>query len=128
GGLMARQVTLATQMTMNPGIWNGHMAPMVLRVMVDNYVSFAWILKDPLERSKKYIAYGLGQEKLDLEYRKVYLSAKGEDPDADPAIKVQTAWIDSQRFHFLTSVDVGAWAGISTRDMAQEAECMDIYR
>jgi hypothetical protein len=45
------------------------MAPIILRAMVDLYITLSWIFKDPLERSKKYIAYGLGQEKLEIAFK-----------------------------------------------------------
>ena len=64
GALLARQVTLATQLAGSPAIWNGHVAPVLLRTMVDAYITLAWILKKPLDRSRKFILHGLGQEKL----------------------------------------------------------------
>jgi hypothetical protein len=95
--------------------------------MVDNYITFAWILKDVSDRSKKFILYALGQEKLEIEHRKEYEISKGRDPEKDPILQAKTAWIDSQRFHFLTDVDVGSWSGMSTREMAEQAGCADIY-
>ncbi|MEO1074761.1 MAG: DUF5677 domain-containing protein [Bacteroidota bacterium] len=127
GGLMARQVTLVTQMAMNPGIWNGHIAPLLLRSMVDTFITFAWIWGDPNDRARKYIHHGLGQEKLLLEH---YISTIGEDegdPEDDPFVQARRSWIDSQRWTFLTDVNLGSWSGKSTRAMAQEADCMGIY-
>src|SRR3989304_6565244 len=69
GGLMARQVSLARQFASWPASWNAHIAPLILRAMVDVYISLAWILRDPIARSRKYILYGLGQEKLTLEHK-----------------------------------------------------------
>lgn len=126
GALMGRQVTIATQMARSPSIWNGHIAPVLLRTMVDVYVTFAWILKEPLDRSRKYVLYGLGQEKLYLENLKIDLAEKGSEDYL--VVDVIESWINSQRFTFLTDVNVGSWSGLSTRAMAQEADCMDIYR
>lgn len=127
GALMARQVTLFTQMARNPGIWNGHVAPILLRAMVDTYITFAWILKDKEERSRSFIYHGLGQEKLHLEHFKAALSEAGEEPDDDPFVEIITDWIDSQMWTFLTDVNLGSWSGKSTRAMAEEANCMDVY-
>jgi hypothetical protein len=127
GGLMARQVTLSTQMALNPGIWNGHVAPLLLRSMVDSYIAFAWIWGDPLDRAQKFILYGLGQEKLQLEHFKNTLDPE-EDTEDHPLVQARRAWVDSQRYTFLTEVNVGSWSGKSTRKMAQEADCMSIYR
>jgi len=37
-------------------------------------------------------------------------------------------WLNSQHFSLLQEVDVGSWSGISTREMAQECDCVDLYR
>lgn len=128
GALMARQVTLATQIALSPGIWNAHTAPVLLRSMTDAYITFAWILKDPVERSQKFVLYGLGQHKLVLEHRKEALTAEGTDPAQDPLVKASEAWLNAQRFGFLTEVNVGSWAGITVREMAEDAGCLDLYR
>lgn len=128
GALMARQVTLATQLAGTPAIWNGHVAPVLLRTMVDVYITLAWILREPLDRSRKFTLYGLGQEKLYLEHLKVSLTETGEDPENHPVTQILESWINSQRFTFLTDVNVGSWSGLNTRTMAQEADCMDLYR
>jgi len=127
GGLMARQVTLFTQMASNPGIWNGHVAPLLLRSMVDTYITFAWTFQDKESRSRLFIYHGLGQEKLHLEHFKAALSESGEEVDDHPFVEAITNWIDSQRWTFLTDVNLGSWSGKSTRAMAEEANCMDIY-
>ena len=46
GALVARQVTLATQLASTPSIWNGHVAPLILRTMVDTYITLAWIFEN----------------------------------------------------------------------------------
>jgi len=127
GALLARQVTLASQLAECPPIWNGHIAPLVLRAMADAYITLAWLLQDPLARCKKFIHYGLGQEKLLLEHRRAERDTRepreGEREDCE-AIE---AWINSQRATFLTDVNLGSWSGISTRAMAEEAGCLDFY-
>ncbi|MGI8653640.1 MAG: DUF5677 domain-containing protein [Pyrinomonadaceae bacterium] len=42
-------------------------------------------------------------------------------------IKQKEAWLDSQRFSFLTEVNVGSWSGLDARTMAQQANCVDLY-
>ena len=39
-----------------------------------------------------------------------------------------SSWLNSQHFSFLQGVNVGSWSGMSTRKMAEEAGCMDLYR
>jgi Family of unknown function (DUF5677) len=128
GGLLARQVTLATQLAGSPDIWNAHAAPLILRSMIDVYINLAWIFLDPLDRSRKFILHGLGQEKLDIEHRKKLIVDAGRQTDDDPVIRHKEEWLASQRFAFLTEVNVGAWSGIDTRKMAEEAGCLDFYR
>lgn len=128
GALLARQVSLATQLARAPEIWNGNVAPILLRVMIDVYINLAWISIEPKDRSQKFILYGLGQQKLNLEHRRQQLSADGFDPKDDPLIKVIENWINSQRYEFLVDVDVGSWSGIDVRTMAEESNCLDLYR
>ncbi|MCP4607514.1 MAG: hypothetical protein GY845_02195 [Planctomycetes bacterium] len=127
GGLLARQVTLATQFALVPPIWNGHIAPLILRTMADTYITLAWIFCEPLDRSRKYILYGLGQEKLHLEHRKSDLESQGLNPNDDPFVKANEQWLNTQRYTFLTEVNVGSWSGVDTRTMAQEAGCSTVY-
>ncbi|MBI4644145.1 MAG: hypothetical protein HY743_10600 [Deltaproteobacteria bacterium] len=127
GSLLARQVTLATQIAMNPQIWNGDVAPIILRAMADVYITLAWVLRDPINRSKQFIHYGLGQEKLQLEHRRADIDGREPMEGELDYIKSIENWINSQRAIFLTDVNVGSWSGISTRKMAEEAECLDFY-
>lgn len=128
GGLLARQVTLATQLARNPGIWNGHLAPLILRSMVENCIMVGWILNDPVPRCRDFVLYGLGQAKLQLEHHKARLKAEGKDSEMDPIVQALETWINGQRFTFLTEVNVGNWAGVDLRDMADEAGLIDLYR
>lgn len=127
GALLVRQVTLARQIAECPPIWNGHVAPMILRAMADAYISLAWVLKDPVERSRKFVLYGLGQAKLELEHRKAEIGNRETNPQEKILLEASEEWINAQRFTFLTEVNIGSWAGISTRKMAEEAECIDFY-
>jgi len=127
GALLARQVTLATELAQCPSIWNGHMAPVVLRAMADVYITLAWVLKDPMDRARKFILYGLGQEKLQLEHRRTQIADREPTPEERLMIQASEAWINSQRFTFLTEVNLGSWSGLSTREMADQAGCLDFY-
>lgn len=82
-GQLARQVTLAIQFASNQNCWTYDLAPIILRSMADNYINFSWIVKDPFNRSKKFILYGLGQEKLALEHRKRQILEDGGDIQDD---------------------------------------------
>ena len=127
GALLARQATLTTQLAQAPQIWNGHIAPIILRTMTDAHITLAWILKSPEERTIKYILYGLGQEKLYIEHLKSEQQDE-EDEQMKQAIEFREAWLNSQRLDFMTEVDVGSWSGLNTRDMAMEADSESLYK
>jgi hypothetical protein len=127
GALMARMVSLATELAVAPQIWNEHIAPIILRSMADAYINLAWIFNEPVERSRKFILYGLGQAKLEIEHRKAQLQVGGINPEDDPVVKRTEWWINTQHYTFLTEVNLGNWAGIDTRKMAEEAGCIDFY-
>jgi hypothetical protein len=127
GGLLARQVTLSNGMALNPGIWNEHLAPIFLRCMADVYINLAWICKDPQQRAKKFIEYGLGQLKLEIEHRKKQLRKDAKDPDSDIMIKSKEELLNSQKLTYFTDVELGHWAESNTRRLAEEAGCIDFY-
>jgi hypothetical protein len=107
GALLSRQVTLTSELARNLGIWNDHMAPLVLRSMVEALITVAWILGNPPERAKQFILYGLGQEKLLFEHQKAKLAERGIDPSSDPATQERERWLNSQRYIDLIEVNVG---------------------
>lgn len=131
GGLLSRQAILTIEMARAPSTWNGHVAPLFLRCMIDAYITLAWILDAPMDRSEKYIHYGLGQEKLYLEYMEEALQ---EDPDSHDAksiremIDVRKSWLNNQLAVWATEVNVGSWSGISVREMAREIGRESIYK
>lgn len=126
GALLSRIITLATETARAPSIWNIQTAPIILRVMVDAYINLAWIFMDPEERSKQYIEYGLGQAKLHLEQMK-RVNQEGKVVYEEDYLDSIESWINSQRFTFLTEVNVGSWSGGDIRSMAEESSCKNIY-
>ncbi len=127
GGLLSRQATLLIEMASAPAIWNGNIAPLILRCMTDLHITLAWILNSPEERAKKYILFGLGQEKLLIEHYKISLEEQDE-PDVKKMVDMKEAWLDSQRREFMVEVNVGNWAQLDTRRMAQQADCEGLYK
>ena len=127
GGLLARQATLAKEIAGAPSLWNGHSAPVLLRAMADVHINLAWLILDPPTRCLKYIAFGLGQAKLELEHRRAELGTRTPTPDEATKLDAQEAWINLQRATFLQDVDLGKWSGLSVRQMAAEAGCLDFY-
>ena len=130
GALLSRQCSLAMKLC-NPNLWDWQSGPLFLRAMVDNFITVVWILKDPIDRSRKFIDYGLGQEKLQVEHLRSELESMPESDrktELCESIDARVVWLNDQHWEFLQRVDVGAWAGISTREMAKDADCMNLYR
>src|SRR5260370_3977729 len=42
-------------------------------------------------------------------------------------ISAEEAWINAQKWSFLVNVNIGAWSGRTTRQMAEEAGILDFY-
>ena len=131
GGLLSRQATLTIGMARAPETWTVHIAPLILRCMIDAYITLAWILDEPIERSEKYVKYGLGQEKLYIEYLREGLQ---EDPDfyegtlLAETIEIRKSWLNSQLAEWATEVNVGSMSGISARQMAMDIGRESIYK
>lgn len=131
GGLLSRQVTLSIQMARSPSMINGHSAPLFLRGMTDLYITLSWIMLDLDERSKKYILYGLGEIKLLIEHYKKEIEDFPDRPNNEQlkqVVEVQSDWLNSQRRDFMTEVNLGNWAQLDYRKMAQEADCEPLYK
>jgi len=129
GALIARQATLSTTLARSPGNWTGHVAPLFLRAMVDAHISLAWVLNDPATRARQFILYGLGQEKLFIEHLKTELDERnGEDKQLASLIEAREDWLNSQRRDIMTEVNVGAWSGHNTREMAEQSGCESLYK
>jgi hypothetical protein len=129
GALLARQCNLAVKLFKNIELWDYHAGPLILRPMTDCFITAAWILKDPLDRARKFISYGLGQEKLAIERLKLAVEQTqgNEREELQEGITARESWVNGQHYTFLQIVDVGSWSGISTRKMAEEADCSGLY-
>lgn len=127
--LLARQATLAIELASAPQLWNGHSAPLFLRAMTDVHITLSWILLDPKTRARQYIDHGLGQAVLELEHRKKQLESAAEHAKEGmkQMIRAYESWVDAQRWNFLVEVNVGAWSGKTTREMAEESGILDFY-
>lgn len=131
GALLSRQVTLSIQMAQSPGTWNAHSAPLFLRAMVDLQITLSWMLQDLEERAKKYILHGLGEAKLMTEHFKAEIAAHPDNPLNEMSqqfVDAATAWINAQRRDFFVEVNLGNWAQLDYRTMAQESGNESLYK
>lgn len=127
--LLARQATLAIELSHAPQLWNGHSSPLFLRAMADLHITFSWITEAAEERTRKYLEHGLGQAVLMIEHRKANLdNVAPEDKELfQKAIEADEDWINVQKLAFLVDVNVGSWSEKKTRDMAKESDTSDFY-
>lgn len=129
GALIARQVTLTKHLSQNPSLWNWDIAPLFLRPMTEIYLNLAWIFANPDERARAFVLHGLGQAKLRIEHQKSALE-KASDANKERAaalIESLQRWIDSQQYGFLTDVNLGSWAEMNQRKMAEEVGEINFY-
>jgi len=125
--LLVRQVSIGKRLARNPDILDYHVGTILLRALIDNHITIAWIFKDYEDRIQKYILHGLGQEKLYLEHLEKTKDTDNIAQDVSKIINANENWINSQRYSFLTEVNVGSWSGLPTRVMANQADCTDLY-
>ena len=121
GGLLARQLSLATAVASSPLAWTPYVLPIILRCMADVYITFCWILADKQKRSRLFIEYGLGQEKLAIEkYKELIEAEEHPDPLALESIAARERMLDAERLSFLIPVNLGSWSEMDLRKMAIE--------
>lgn len=131
GALLSRQVTLSLQLARSPSAWNGHSASLFLRAMTDLCITLGWILGDLEPRTKKYIMHGLGDEKLIMEQYEYEASQNPDSPNAElmkSMAEMRRQWINAQRRDFFVEVNLGHWAQLDYRTMAQEADLESLYK
>ena len=125
--LIARQSALALGMAESPLTWSGHIAPVILRSMVDLLITFRWIAINPRDRSIEYVNYGLGSEKLLTSHYQKQIEDGTDDDRIRKIAEANFAWIESQQFHIFVEVKLGSWAGTSIRKMCEETGDKDLY-
>jgi hypothetical protein len=93
--------------------------------MADVFIAVAWIIRSPLERSSKFVLFGLGQLKLQVAHRRAELAKKGPTEDDLAHVEALESVLRDQRIPDLTEIELGNWA--NTRLMANEAGHLDFY-
>ncbi len=128
--LLCRQASLAIEFASSPAIWSPHTAPIILRAIADVFITLAWILKDPSQRSKQFVEDGLGAIKLQIAHYERALEQTNDPDEKDEMrlmIEIWREWLAGQRMDQFVEVNPGSWSGLSTRKMADEAGFLDFY-
>lgn len=126
-GHLSRMSTLSCELAFIPSAWNGHIAPLVLRTMIDCLISLRWILVEPRARSREFIGYGLGQAKLLVAHLEEKLSSQPDDELIKSMIERNMDWILTQKLVPFVEVNLGSWSGASVRQMAKDTGDEDLY-
>jgi|SRR5580658_2236266 hypothetical protein len=131
GGLLARQVRLAAVISEEPILWSVDLGRIMLRCMVDTHINMVWLGKVGSDKHfKKFVEYGLGQEKLLL----AHLADKTtltQDPAARRHFEStdhMRDWVSSQLLPEFLPVDVGSWNDKNVRIMAKDIGAEDVYK
>jgi len=128
GGILSRQASLVIQFLESISIWNGNIGTIILRSLAENYITIAWILKeDTIKRCEMFVEHGIGQEMLYLEKLKANISNKEPNPLQKKQIEFIEEFIKHERNLHMLDVNIGAWANISIRTMAEDTGCKDFY-
>ncbi len=126
GGLIARQARFATSIATESNLCSFDIGRILMRCMVDTHITIIWLIKkndDTLYR--QFIDYGVGQDKLISEH--ISDKSDGINAESFPAGKDLFEKLSIDSDYDFSIVNVGHWAGKSTRRIAQEAGCMDVY-
>ncbi|WP_260241617.1 DUF5677 domain-containing protein [Kaistella jeonii] len=84
------------------------------------------MLLQPLERSQKFIYFGLGQDKIQMSHRRLLQESNPSEENQQVIDSIEN-WINSQNYEFLTIVNVGSWSEKSVREMATETNELELY-
>lgn len=122
GGLLARNCSLAIEFVLSAHFWNPLCSSVIFRAMSEVIINMGWIALEPAVRSKLFVDYGLGQDKLDYEHLRV--GNKTYTVSDDELASIADA-LASQRHLIFTDVNVGTWSSTSVSRMAAEAGLSD---
>ena len=128
-GLLSRTTAFLLDVLTQRSLWVGEIGGIILRCLCETLILSSWIItKDDIALYKKFVLYSLGQADLyglKIEgyerYREVFKSLYlGDDATVDDLAKDDWA---SQ----LRTINLGNWAGLDTRKMAEEGGTKHYY-
>lgn len=125
-GLFARCVRLYNSFLENPLMLSQDLSGIILRCLADTMINLSYLLnKGEVSLFQKFIAYGEGKQKLlMLHLQDNYPELYGPCGEEAESLREQLGGFSAE----LLSINLGQWAGIDTRKMAEDCNLMDIYR
>lgn len=128
GGLLARQVAITTYFLQSSTNWNSDFAPIILRVLSENYLTTSFILhSDSLEKAKKYVDYGLGREKLHLEKLKQDAKSQGKFEEMESVFKDSEEYWSQFKYTHFQDINLALWTNKNMREICEELDEKDFY-
>lgn len=130
-GLVTRAFRALEVLLQNPALWTGESASPASRLLIETHVLLTWMLQQDEEIFSKYQSYGHGKRKLMRRHVEDLLTSTGDDApeilrSLAEQLKADTGGEWSEQFQEV-SVD-STFAGVSVRQMAEEAGLLDEYR
>lgn len=128
-GLLSRTAALLSDILTQGSLWVGEIGGILLRCMCETLILSAWLItRDDKSLYQKFVLYSLGQADLyglKIEgyegYREMFKALYlGDDGTVDNIVKDK--WAAQLR-----TIDLGNWAGIDTRKMAEEGGTKTYY-
>jgi hypothetical protein len=126
--LLVRQHRLFCYFLKGPMMWDTVLGPTILRMMIENLITFEWICLDVDHRSAMYVDFGLGQARLFGENLRKYVEENGADEDLTGLADAQFEWVERQKLLGFVDINLGSWSETDLRTMAKEVGLDDLYR
>ena len=129
-GLTHRCFSIFMGLGMSPLTWTATSAPMALRPMVEAYIDFMYMSKEPAERAQLYIDHGQGQEKLAAHHAEDAIRKRKRDGMRrimERRVEIADEIIQARKADWATDVVTGDWAGNSVRHRALKAGLEPLY-
>ena len=125
-GLLSRCNELYKALLGNPLMLSLDLSGIILRCLADTTITLSYLLsKDELSLFQKFVEYGEGKQKLlMLHLQDNYPGLYGPAGEDEESLREQLGDFNAE----LLSIELGHWAGVDTRRMAQDCDLMDIYR
>jgi hypothetical protein len=126
-GLICRIYRLTIHVVSFIPNWTEDISEIYVRLVVESYIYYRWLIKNKQEDYEQFYEYGLGQQKLRYEHLKEYFKAQGLSQDEIKEHNLEINYLKSHKMPEFVPVSVGNPLGKNLRIIADEADCREIY-
>jgi hypothetical protein len=130
-GLVSRAFRSLEALLRAPHLWSGELASPVSRQLIETHILITWMLRQDADVFQRYQSYGFGKRKLMRRHVQDLLQKTGDEApemlkDLAESLERATGGDWSEQFQ-VVNLD-STFAGVSVRQMAEEADLLDEYR